>query len=427
MAALNHYRRAEAGISNSVRNVENRLCFKNCNTGRKIKMELNKSNMKKLVLLIAFGAAFYMALQNLFRFSDLVNTMIRIFEPIVLGLAFAFILNVLMRQVETRLAAPLNRRYTKNWPKVRRPLSILISLLIVIGIIALILLIVVPELVRTITSLTNNIPPFFNQLQNNLVKLGEKYPDIGEYVRNINIDWTNISQMLASYGQNIGSSLLNSTIAATTNVFHGAMTFVLSFVIGINILLQKEKLEGQTKRVLHAYLPQKFTDPFLRICGLTNRAFSNFIAGQCTEACILATLCFIGMSIFRFPYALLVSVIVAFMALIPIIGAFLSTVIGALLISIVSPLQAIWFIVFFVVLQQLEGNLIFPHVVGSKVGLPGLWVLIAVTIGGNAFGVVGMIVNIPLCSVLYMLLRENVNKRLQKSKPPLEQIQEEEK
>ena len=184
-------------------------------------MELNKSNMKKLVLLIAFGAAFYMALQNLYRFSDFVNTIVGIFEPIVLGLAFAFVLNVLMRQVETRLFAPLNRRYTKNWPKVRRPLSILISLLIVIGVIALILLIVVPELVRTITSLTNNIPPFFNQLQNNLIKLGEKYPDIGEYVRNINIDWSNISQMLASYGQNIGSSLLNSTVAATTNVFHG--------------------------------------------------------------------------------------------------------------------------------------------------------------------------------------------------------------
>ncbi|MDF2631668.1 MAG: family transporter [Caproiciproducens sp.] len=389
-----------------------------------MKMELNKSNMKKLVLLIAFGAAFYMGLQNLYRVSDLINTIVGIFEPIVLGLAFAFILNVLMRQVETRLSAPLNRRYTKNWPKVRRPLSILLSLLIVISIIALILLIVVPELVRTITNLASSIPVFVNELQSTLIKLSEKYPDIGKYARNINIDWTNISQMLASYVQSIGSSLVNSTVAATTNVFHGAMTFVLSFVIGINILMQKEKLENQTKRVLCAYLPQKFTDPFLRICGLTNRAFSNFIAGQCTEACILATLCFIGMNIFRFPYALLVSVIVAFMALIPIIGAFLSTVIGALLISIVSPLQAIWFIVFFVVLQQLEGNLIFPHVVGSKVGLPGLWVLIAVTIGGNAFGVVGMIVNIPLCSVLYTLLRENV-KRLEKSKLHAVQEQEE--
>ncbi len=388
-------------------------------------MELNKSNMKKLALLIAFGIAFYMGLQNLYRVPDLANMLGGIFEPILLGLALAFILNVLMRQVETRLFSPLNRRCAKNWPKVRRPLSILLSLLIVISVIALLLLIVVPQLVRTITSLTNNIPPFFNTLQDNLTRIGKDYPDLGEYVRDINIDWANISQMLAVYGQKFASALVDSTVAVTTNVFHGALTFILSFVIAMNILVQKEKLQEQTKRVLYAYLPQEFTEPFLRLCSLTNRAFSNFIAGQCTEACILGTLCFIGMNIFRFPYALLVSVFVALMALIPIVGAFLSTVVGALLILIVSPVQAIWFVVFFLVLQQLEGNLIFPRVVGSKVGLPALWVLAAVTIGGNAFGVVGMLVNIPICSVLYTLLRENVNHRLAKLKLRSEQVHEE--
>ncbi len=390
-----------------------------------MKMELNKSNMKKLVLLIAFGITFYMGMQNLYRASDVARTIGGVFEPILLGIALAFILNVLMMQVETRLFSPLNRRYTKNWPKARRPLSILVSLLIVSGIIALILLIVVPELVRTITSLTNNIPSFLNELQSNLIKIGKDNPSIGKYFSNVNIDWVNTSQMLAQNGQKVASTLVGSTVAVTTNVFHAALTFILSFVIAINILAQKEKLKDQIKRVLYAYLPQRFTDKFLRLCSLTNRAFSNFIAGQCTEACILGTLCFIGMNIFRFPYALLVSVLVAFMALIPILGAFLSTLIGALLILIVSPIQAIWFIVFFVVLQQLEGNLIFPRVVGSKVGLPALWVLAAVTIGGNAFGVVGMLINIPICSVLYMLLRENVNKRLAKSKLDSKQIQEE--
>lgn len=379
-------------------------------------MELNKSNMKKLMLLIAFGVALFVGLQNLYRFSDFVNIIGKILEPILLGLALAFILNVLMRQVETHIFSPLNNRYKKIWPKARRPLSILITLMIVIGIIALILLIVIPELVRTVTNMTNNIPVFFNELQTTLSNISKKHPGIGEYIKNINIDWTNTSQMLASYGQKIGSSLVGSTVAATTNVFHGAITSILAFVIAINILAQKENLENQAKRVVHAYLPQKYTEPILRICSLTNRAFSNFIAGQCTEACILGTLCFIGMNIFRFPYALLVSVIVAFMALIPIIGAFLSTVIGGLLISIVNPIQAIWFVIFFLVLQQLEGNLIFPHVVGSKVGLPALWVLIAVTIGGNAFGVIGMLLNIPICSVLYVLLRENVNNRLEKTK-----------
>jgi len=375
-------------------------------------MELNKSNMKKLALLIGFGIAFYLGLQNVYRISELANILIGIFEPLLLGLALTFILNVLMRQVENHLFAPLNRRYKKRWPKVRRPLSIFLTLLIVMGIIALIALIVLPELVRTITNLTNSIPTFFTGLQQNITKIRQENPTIGEYISNININWTSISQMLAQYGQNLANTLVGSTISVATNVFHAVLTFILGLILALNILAQKEKLESQTKRVVYAYLPQKAADTLVRVCSLTNRAFSNFIAGQCTEACILGTLCFIGMNIFRFPYALLVSVLVVFMALIPIFGAFLSTVLGALLILVVSPIQAIWYVVFFVILQQLEGNLIFPRVVGSKVGLPALWVLVAVTIGGNAFGLIGMLINIPICAVLYTLLRENVNKRL---------------
>jgi predicted PurR-regulated permease PerM len=381
-----------------------------------IKMELNRSNMKKLMLLTAFAIAFYLGLKNIYRFSELANFLVGILQPILLGLAITFILNVLMRQVEMRLFAPLNKRYTKNWPKVRRTVSIFITLMLVAGIIALVLLIVVPELVRTITSLTSRVPTFFNELQGKIAYVEKKYPYIGQYLKTVNIDWTSVSQMIAAYGQNIGRMVVNSTVTVTTNVARTAVTFILAFVISINILAQKEKLMGQAKRVLYAYLPRKRTDAFLRICSLTNQAFSNFIVGQCTEACILGTLCFIGMSIFGFPFAALVSVIVAFCALIPIIGAMLSVIIGSLLILIVSPIQAIWFAVFFLVLQQLEGNLIYPRVVGSKVGLPALWVLIAVTIGGNACGIIGMVLNIPICSVLYTLLRENVEKRLGKSR-----------
>lgn len=374
--------------------------------------------MKKLMLLTAFAITFYLGLKNIYRFSELASFLTGILEPILLGLAITFILNVLMRQVEMRLFAPLNKRYTKNWPKVRRAVSIFITLMLFAGIIALILLIVVPELVRTITSLTSKVPPFFNDLQNSIARIEKKYPYIGQYIKTVNIDWTSISQMIAAYGQKIGRTLVDSTVTVTTGVAHTAVTLILGFVIAINILAQKEKLMAQAKRVLYAYLPRKKTEAFLRICSLTNQAFSNFIVGQCTEACILGMLCFIGMSIIGFPFAALVSVIVAFCALIPIIGAMLSVIIGSLLILIVSPIQAIWFAVFFLVLQQLEGNLIYPRVVGSRVGLPPLWVLIAVTIGGNAFGIIGMILNIPICSVLYTLLRENVEKRLGKARIP---------
>ena len=387
-------------------------------------MELNKSNMKKIMLLIAFGIAFYLGLKNLYRFSDLARFIGSIFEPFLLGMAFAFILNILMRHIETRLFAPLNRRYTQKWPKIRRPLSIFLSLLIVLGIIALILLIVVPELIKTIVNLTNNIPNFFNEIQNYLTRISNQYPDIGESFRKINIDWNSISQMLAVNGQKLASSLVGSTVTVTTNIFHGAITLVLSFVIALNILAQKEKLQGQAKRVLYAYLPNPKAQKIVWLCRLSNKTFSNFIAGQCTEACILGTLCFIGMNIFQFPYALLISVFVVFMALIPIIGSFLSTVIGALLILIVSPIKAVWYVVFFVVLQQLEGNLIYPRVVGSKVGLPVLWVLAAITIGGNVFGVLGMVINIPICSILYVLLKEDVGKRLKNKKKQDKPVQD---
>lgn len=387
-------------------------------------MELNKSNMKKIMLLIAFGIVFYLGLKNLYRFSDLAGFIGSIFEPFLLGMAFAFILNILMRQIETRFFAPLNRRYTQKWPKIRRPLSIFLSLLIVLGIIALILLIVVPELIKTIVNLTNNIPNFFNEIQNYLTRISNQYPDIGESFRKINIDWNSISQMLAVNGQKLASSLVGSTVTVTTNIFHGAITLVLSFVIALNILAQKEKLQGQAKRVLYAYLPNPKAQKIVWLCRLSNKTFSNFIAGQCTEACILGTLCFIGMNIFQFPYALLISVFVVFMALIPIIGSFLSTVIGALLILIVSPIKAVWYVVFFVVLQQLEGNLIYPRVVGSKVGLPVLWVLAAITIGGNVFGVLGMVINIPICSILYVLLKEDVGKRLKNKKKQDKPVQD---
>lgn len=377
-------------------------------------MELNKSNMKKIALLIAFAIVVYSALKNLNRVPDVLNAAWNIFEPILLGFALAFVLNVLVHQLETRLFAWPNRRFTGVWLKIRRPLSVFLSVVLVLGVIALILFIVVPELVRTITSLTNQIPASLDKLQAALNRFGQDHPAVGKYFAGVQIDWSSISQMLAQNGQKIAGSFVNSTVAITTNVFHAAITTVLSFVIALNILMQKEKLESQVKRVLYAYLPARVTRPFLRLCSMSSRAFSNYIAGTCTEACILATLCFIGMNIFRFPYALLVSTVVAFMALIPIIGSFLSTVIGALLILIVSPVQAIWYVVFFNVLQQLEGNLIFPHVVGSRVGLPGLWVLIAITIGGNLFGIPGMLISIPLGSVLYTLLRENMNKRIGK-------------
>jgi predicted PurR-regulated permease PerM len=374
-------------------------------------MELNKRNMKKIMVLIVFAVAFYMLVKNLYLVPAFFDALMNIVGPVLAGFAAAFVVNVLMLQVENRLFAPLNRRFKKRWPKVRRGLSILLSLLIIFGLITLLLFFVIPELANTIKNLTDSLPSALTNLQGIISAFFAQHPEVAHYADSLNINWANISNLLSSYGQGIASSLINWTISATTGLFRGAVSLVLAIVIAINTLAQKEKLIAQIKKVLYAYLPRKHADSVRHVFRLTSRAFYNCITGTMTEACILGTLCFIGMRIFQFPYAILISVLAAFNALIPIIGAFLSTVIGALLIATVDPLLGVWYVIYFCVLQQLEGNLIYPRVVGSRVGLPVLWMLIAITIGGNACGVLGMIINIPICSVLYTLLREDVRVR----------------
>ena len=212
--------------------------------------------------------------------------------------------------------------------------------------------------------------------------------------------------------------MLSSTVSAAMSIISGVTTFFIGFVFAIYILLQKETLSRQFKKLMRAYLPEAVTDRTLEILHLIYETFSSFFAGQCLEAVILGTMFFIVLSIFQLPYALLIGVLIAFTALIPLFGAFIGCAIGAFLMLMVEPLNALVFLIIFFVLQQLEGNLIYPHVVGNSVGLPSIWVLVAVTIGGSTMGIVGMLVFIPVCSVLYTLLREAVNKRLNKKNPP---------
>ena len=214
--------------------------------------------------------------------------------------------------------------------------------------------------------------------------------------------------------RNGAGSVLNTTFAAAKSIVSGLTTFFISAVFACYILLQKKKLTVQIQKVLYAFLPEKKVSTVLDICSLTYRTFSNFLTGQCMEAVILGTMFFISMSILRMPYALLIGVLIAFTALIPIFGAFIGCVIGTFLILMVNPMQAIGFIVLFLVLQQVEGNLIYPHVVGGSVGLPSMWVLVAVSLGGSLMGLVGMLIFIPMVSVIYTLFRGYVYERLRK-------------
>lgn len=383
-------------------------------------MELNRGNMKKLMLLIAFGIAFYLGLTNLYRLQAFFGMVAGLFAPILLGFAVAYVFNVLLRVIEARLFPPLDRRFRKVWPKLRRPASITISLLAVSGSIALIALIIVPDIVSTATNLAGSIPVLLNRVAGQYRAFAARYPAINRHLSNFRVDWTSVSQMLTQNVRGFANYLVNDTLTLTTNLFNGMVSAILGFVIAVNILFSKETLKRQLRKLLYAFLPHDYPRKTIRVLKLTDQAFSDFIAGQCIGAVILGILCFLGMLLFRFPYALLISVLVAVFALLPILGQIFGTIIGALLILTVSPIQALWFILYVNVLQQLNGNLIYPKIVGSKIGLPTLWVLVAITLGGSLLGIPGMLVSIPIFSVARTLLSESVERRLRKKReePP---------
>ena len=374
-------------------------------------MELDKRNIKKILLIITFGILLFVTLERLEAAGAFFCWLLRICTPVVLGLSMAFIMNTLLRFLENRVFA---RVQNKVWNRVKRPICLILTLLLIIGIALFVLLLVIPELVRTIGILSERFPVFMEDARVWLTTLAERY-DITLYPLSLSeINWNDIGSYIFNFFQNGATNLLTGTVNAAASVISAVVNFFLCLIFSLYVLIQKEKLASQFTKLLYAYLPEYAADKTVEIAQLSNHTFSNFISGQFTEAVILGLLCFIGMTIFRFPYAPMISVLIGFTALIPIFGAFIGISVGAFLILMVNPIQALWFVVFIIILQQLEGNLIYPHVVGNSVGLPGMWVLVAVTVGGSLSGVLGMLVSVPLCSVLYALLRQAVAARLAK-------------
>ena len=376
-------------------------------------MEWNRQTVKSLLLVVCGGVAFYCGLQHLGVVAGAVAWLLGILSPFVLGGGIAFVLNVPMRAIERHLF-PNQRRLTK----LRRPLALVLTLVALTGVLTLAFCVIGPGIKDAVVSIAAQVPDAFDRLYQRLLGLEQYLPQIKDLVGDLAIDWKSLSQKALSLAQSWGGSLISSGGGLMVGVVSGVSTFVIGLIFSFYILLQKEKLARQGRQVLYGLLPLKQADRALEVLRLAERTFSNFLSGQCVEACILGTLFVIAMTIFRMPYALLVGVLIALTALIPIVGAFIGCAVGALLIAITDPWKALAFIILFLVLQQIEGNLIYPHVVGSSVGLPSIWVLAAVTLGGKLMGVGGMLFFIPLCSVLYALFRDFVKGRLADKKVP---------
>ena len=360
-----------------------------------------------------FTALLVVALWKFDVVLDVLKTIGQIIFPFILGGAIVFVINVPMSFIFFFIFENVKKE-NKAARKLARPVSLLLTIVLVVGVIALVMIGVIPQLTKTMGSLMINITDFIPQIK---IWIRDFFHDNREIMNLVDQVQFNPDQAIRwgiSLLGNGAGNMMNTTVSAVGSVVSGLATFFIAFSFACYVLFQKEKLHVQVRKVLFAFLPKQKADAFLKVCSLTYRTFANFLTGQCLEAVILGCMFVVTLSILRMPYALLIGVLIAFTALIPIFGAFIGCAVGSFLIFMVSPKQAIIFIIVFLVLQQIEGNLIYPHVVGESVGLPSIWVLAAVTIGGNLMGIVGMLVFIPLLSVVYTIFRKVVYQRLKK-------------
>ncbi len=380
-------------------------------------MELNAKNTKRLMIIITFSVLLYLGLKNIKVLFGIVSYLFSLAGPVIAGLCIAFVLNILMSMLEKRVLFFFDKA-PKKWIRgLKRPVSLVATILIAIGAVALIIRVILPELSTTITTITDNLPAYISSftewLNGVLAKINPNWVISAE----TEIDWAKVASGVLNFlfSNTNSSAIINTATGVTTKVFGSVIDIVFSVIMACYVLAQKEKIGSFFRRMIDSMLPDKTGRKIIRVASLANQSFASFVSGQLTEAVILGLLCFIGMLIFRFPYALVISIVIAVTALVPMVGAFVGVLVGGLLILTDSPSKAILFVVFILVLQQLEGSLIYPRVVGKSVGLPGVLVFAAVIIGGNINGFAGALLAVPLCAMLYALLKEEMrDKKLKK-------------
>lgn len=370
------------------------------------------NKFKQNILLSTYIVILAFILLNLDFVTDFIFGLLGIFSPFIIAIAIAFVLNLLMNFFETRVLSFMDKNKSSSIRSLKRPIAITITLLSIIGLFVGLIIFVVPQFASSVSTLLDSVPQYIKSFE---ILLSE-YVDSSELFATITKDlmvvWEDLLQFGAQLLGNSLSGLLNMTMTFT----NGVINFILALIFAIYMLYSKETLIRHLKKLLYAFLNEKTTERILRVAKISNITFSRFITGQCVEAIILGLLCFIGMTIFSMPYALLISVLIGVTALIPIFGAFIGTVPAIFIILIIDPVKALWFIVFILVLQQLENKLIYPKVVGKSIGLSAIWVMLAMIVGGSSLGLLGMIIGIPVFAVLYQLLTIVTNKRLNNKK-----------
>lgn len=365
---------------------------------------------KDIIIIISYIALVIFALVNFSKIIAFLGKVISIFSPFLLGIILAFVLNVLNNFIEKKIFGKI--KPSKIWNKIKRPLCITLSLILVFLTIFFVMNLLIPQLKNSASLFTDTLPAYKEDIIGILNKFDvdeSTVNKVGEYL-------DNFGKVITDYIKGNSKDVITVTTEVATSVVNIISKGIITLVFAIYMIAQKETLSRQINKVMKAYLKPKTINKINTVGTLANKTFSNFVTGQCLEALIFGSLVFVGMLIFRFPYASTIGVLLGFTALIPIFGAFIGTAVGFILIMMVSPVKAILFVVFIIVLQQIEGNLIYPRVVGKSIGLPGMWVLLSVTVGGSIGGILGMLIATPLCSLLYALFTRMINDRIKSNK-----------
>ena len=385
-------------------------------------MKLDRKNVRIILLIITFAVVLYTAAQNLAAIYGAVATVWNVFGVVITGLAMAFVLNVPLKLFENRVFYGMSEDRRPYVRKMRRPVSLVCALVVTLGVIVILIAVIMPQLTATVAEVASQLPDYINSVVQWLRDFLSGFGITVDALEDFSVDWDKVFSDLTTYlkegsanvsesAASAGSSVVSTVTDVGGSVISTVMNTFLGLIVAVYVLAQKERIGHFMKRCIDAFLPHRASSAISRIASMASETFSNFVAGQFTDSCILGVLCYVCMRIFRFPYPEVISVVIGVTSLVPMVGSFIGEVIGALLILIVSPIKALLFIVMVLAIQQVDGAFIYPRIVGKSVGLPGVAVFCAVIVGGNVAGVLGSLLGVPVCALLYALLREAVDAR----------------
>lgn len=372
---------------------------------------MDKKLFKSIVWLFVILAAFAWCVINSASVFGAIGTLFSLISPFLAGCMIAFAINVMMRPMERRFHQSLDM-YTIG-SKLVRPLAIVVSLLIVFGILSLIVVMVIPGFYESLVNFVHNVPNYAHTVNGWWASLTALAAKLGATLPPLKINPNEIADIITKYLSESGSELIDDAISTTSGILSGFVSALLAVIFAIYILATKESLGASCKRTVFAFLPEYRAQRVMDFAKTVDETFSSFVSGQCIEACCFGVLSFLGLTLLRFPYAGLIGCVLGFTTLIPVFGAFIGGAIGFILIALTSPIKGLYFLIFLVVLQQLDNNLIYPRIVGQSVGLPGMLVLLAVTVGGSGFGLIGMLTSVPICAIIHGLYLEFISHRLE--------------